>query len=118
MEDCVFCRIAAGEIPAEKVYEDDLVCAFKDLSPQAPVHVLVIPKAHYGSVTDGVPAETLKAMFDAVAEVARTTGVAATGFRCIANTGADAGQTVPHAHIHVLGGAPLGEALVVCEGDR
>ena len=102
MEDCVFCKIAAGEIPAEKVYEDDLVCAFKDLSPQAPVHVLVIPKA----------------MFDAVAEVARTTGVDATGFRCIANTGADAGQTVPHAHIHVLGGAPLGESLVVCEGGR
>ncbi|MEY8436727.1 histidine triad nucleotide-binding protein [Atopobiaceae bacterium 24-176] len=117
MDDCVFCKIASGEIPADVVYEDDLVVAFKDLAPQAPVHVLVIPKAHYASVADGVPAETLKAMFDAVAKVAEATGVAGSGFRCIANTGADAGQTVGHAHVHVLGGAPLGEELLVCEKE-
>lgn len=111
-EDCVFCKIAAGEIPADKVYEDDLVLAFRDLSPQAPVHVLVIPKEHHDSIVDDIPDRTLAAMVAAVAKVAESEGVARTGFRTIANTGKAAGQTVMHAHLHVLGGEDLGEGLL------
>lgn len=111
MEDCIFCKIAAGEIPATVVYEDDLVIAFDDLNPQAPVHTLVIPKAHHANIIDGVPAETLGAMVHAVEEVAHAKGLDE-GFRVIANTGEVAGQTVHHFHVHVLGGKPLGENLV------
>ena len=111
MSDCIFCKIAAHEIPSSVVYEDDLVIAFDDLNPQAPVHTLVIPKAHYDNVVDGVPAETLAAMVHAVGEVARAKGLD-DGFRVIANTGAAAGQTVMHVHMHVLGGKELGENLV------
>ncbi|MDY2776904.1 MAG: HIT domain-containing protein [Collinsella sp.] len=111
MSDCIFCKIAAHEIPSTVVYEDDLVIAFDDLSPQAPVHTLVIPKAHHDDIVDGVPAETLAAMVHAVGEVARIKGLDE-GFRVIANTGEAAGQTVMHFHMHVLGGAPLGENLV------
>ncbi|MBS7158378.1 MAG: histidine triad nucleotide-binding protein [Collinsella sp.] len=111
MSDCIFCKIAAHEIPSSVVYEDDLVIAFDDLNPQAPVHTLVISKAHYDNVVDGVPAETLAAMVHAVGEVARAKGLD-DGFRVIANTGAAAGQTVMHVHMHVLGGKELGENLV------
>lgn len=110
--ECVFCSIAAGEIPTQKLYEDELVCAFADLNPQAPVHVLVVPKAHYANLTDGVPAETWAALMGAVQAVAEATGIAETGFRVISNTGKDAGQTVPHLHLHVLGGESLGEGLL------
>lgn len=109
--DCIFCKIASHEIPSTIVYEDDLVIAFDDLSPQAPVHTLVIPKDHYRDITDGVPAETLAAMTHAIDEVARVKGLT-DGFRVIANKGADAGQTVMHFHMHVLGGKPLGEGLL------
>ena len=111
MDDCIFCKIAAHEIPSTVVYEDDLVIAFDDLAPQAPVHTLVIPKKHYQDITDGVPAETLAAMAHAVDEVAKAKGLDS-GFRVISNTGADAGQTVMHCHMHVLGGKPLGEGLI------
>lgn len=111
MSDCIFCKIAAHEIPSTVVYEDELVIAFDDLSPQAPVHTLVIPKEHYQDITDGVPAETLAAMVYAIGEVAKAKGLGA-GFRVISNKGADAGQTVMHFHIHVLGGEPLGENLI------
>ena len=111
MSDCIFCKIAAHEIPSTVVYEDELVIAFDDLSPQAPVHTLVIPKEHYQDITDGVPAETLAAMVHAIGEVAKAKGLGA-GFRVISNKGADAGQTVMHFHIHVLGGEPLGETLI------
>ena len=111
MEDCIFCKIAAGEIPATVVYEDDLVIAFDDLNPQAPVHTLVIPKAHHANIIDRVPAETLGAMVHAVEEVAHAKGLDE-GFRVIANTGEIAGQTVHHFHMHVLGGKPLGENLI------
>lgn len=109
--DCIFCKIASHEIPSTIVYEDDLVIAFDDLSPQAPVHTLVIPKDHYRDITDGVPAETLAAMTHAIDEVARVKGLT-DGFRVITNKGADAGQTVMHFHMHVLGGKPLGEGLL------
>ena len=111
MSDCIFCKIAAHEIPSTVVYEDELVIAFDDLSPQAPVHTLVIPKEHYQDITDGVPAETLAAMVHAIGEVAKAKGLGA-GFRVISNKGADAGQMVMHFHIHVLGGEPLGENLI------
>ncbi|WP_077598054.1 histidine triad nucleotide-binding protein [Olsenella urininfantis] len=106
-DDCIFCRIAAGEIPSDFLYEDDLVVAFPDISPLAPVHVLVVPKEHYENIMDDVPAETLSALAHAIGIVAEKTGIDKTGFRCIANTGDDGGQTVHHLHIHVLGGRPL-----------
>lgn len=109
--DCIFCKISAHEVPSTIVYEDDKVIAFDDLSPQAPVHTLVIPKEHYRDITDGVPAETLAAMARAIEEVARAKGLD-DGFRVISNKGEDAGQTVMHFHMHVLGGKPLGEGLL------
>ena len=112
MSDCIFCKIAKGEIPSDFVYEDDNVVAFKDLSPQAPVHVLVVPKKHYANIIDGVPAATLESMTKAARAIAQANGLDQSGFRCIMNTGADAGQTVMHLHMHVLGGAKLGEGLL------
>ena len=88
-DDCIFCKIANHEIESDYLYEDDLVCAFRDLNPQAPVHVLVVPKDHYDNIVDDVPGEVL-----------------------IANTGAAAGQTVMHLHMHVLGGSTLSEGLI------
>lgn len=111
MCDCIFCKIASHEIPSTTVFEDDRVIAFDDLNPQAPVHTLVIPKEHYADIADGVPAETLAAMTNAIGEVAKAKGLD-NGFRVISNKGADAGQTVMHFHMHVLGGKPLGENLI------
>ena len=111
-EDCIFCKIANGELGTELVYEDDLVAAFKDMNPQVPVHVLVVPKRHYENIIDDVPAEVLKAMADAVKVIAEKEGIAESGFRVIMNTGDAAGQTVHHLHMHVLGGRDLGEDLV------
>ena len=111
MSDCIFCKLANHEIPTNIVFEDDLVAAFEDANPQAPVHVLVVPKAHYENIIDNVPAETLAAMANAVKEVARIKGLDE-GFRVITNKGEAAGQTVMHLHWHVLGGKTLGEGLV------
>ncbi|MDR0515115.1 MAG: histidine triad nucleotide-binding protein [Coriobacteriaceae bacterium] len=104
MEDCIFCKIAAGQIPANKVYEDDRVLAFEDLNPQMPVHTLVIPKSHYRNIADGIPDDELGYLMNTVKKVAEIKGVAESGFRVIVNTGADARQTVHHVHVHVLGG--------------
>lgn len=109
--DCIFCKIANHEIPSTIVYEDDKVVAFDDLNPQAPVHTLVIPKEHYENIIDGVPGDVLEAMTYAIGEVAKIKGLDK-GFRVIANTGAAAGQTVMHFHMHVLGGKDLGEGLI------
>ena len=109
--ECIFCKLANHEIPTNIVFEDELVAAFEDASPQAPVHVLVVPKAHYENIIDNVPAETLAAMANAVKEVARIKGLDE-GFRVITNKGEAAGQTVMHLHWHVLGGKTLGEGLV------
>ncbi len=108
--DCVFCKIAAGEIPSSKVYEDEHVLAFRDINPVAPVHVLVIPKQHVPSVAEFGPEhdELLSRLFSAVRKVAAETGVAETGYRVVTNVGKDAGQQVFHVHLHVLGGRPLG----------
>ncbi len=108
--DCVFCTIAAGGIPAEIVAESDAAIAFRDLSPEAPVHVLVIPRDHYANVAEVAAADdaVIAAMIRLAAEVAEIDGIAETGYRLVANTNADAHQTVFHAHLHLLGGRRMG----------
>lgn len=110
----VFAKILRGEIPCKKVYEDQHVLAFQDIRPQAPVHVLVIPKGAYVSLDDfhekASDAE-IAAFIRAVGKVARMSGVAESGYRVIANTGVNGHQEVPHLHFHVLGGRPLGRML-------
>ena len=101
---CIFCAIAAGEIPATIVYESDQVVAFRDLHPVAPVHVLVIPRRHYANVVEmSADASTTAEVLAAVTAVSRSEGVD-TGFRLVFNTGRDAGQEVEHVHAHVIGG--------------
>ena len=107
MTDCLFCRIARKEIPARIVAETDEYLAFHDVSPQAPTHVLVIPKAHVASL-DGVTDPLLAGRVVLLAaEVARSLGVAASGYRVVMNTGADGGQSVPHLHAHLLAGRAM-----------
>ena len=107
MDDCVFCKIAAGQIPATVVYEDDDVIAFEDLNPQTPVHTLLIPKQHYTNLSDEIPPELLGKLFSKVREIAKIKGVEKDGYRVVANTGEDGRQTVFHLHIHLLGGASM-----------
>jgi len=107
MDDCIFCKIAAGEIPAKVVYEDDDVIAFDDLNPQTPVHTLIIPKQHYHSLSDEVPPEVLGKLFSKVHTVAELKGVVERGYRVISNKGTDGRQTVFHLHVHILGGATM-----------
>ena len=102
-ENCIFCKIAAGEIPTNKVYEDDYVIAFDDLEPLMPVHTLIIPKDHYANIGDNVPEETLGHVFGAVRKVADIKGLK-NGYRLMVNTGEDASQSVQHFHVHMLGG--------------
>jgi histidine triad (HIT) family protein len=113
MADCVFCKIAAGKLPSDKVYEDGEIVAFRDLAPQAPTHILVIPREHIESAAKIGPdnSRLVARCFEAIAEIAKSEGLA-TGFRVISNVGADGGQTVGHLHFHLLGGKPLGERLV------
>lgn len=106
-DECIFCKIAAGEIPSTKVYENDMAYAFEDLNPMMPVHTLVVPKKHYSSIAEEMPADELAALFEAVRAVAALKGVDESGFRIVSNAGSDAQQTVGHLHIHVLGGAPM-----------
>lgn len=112
MEDCIFCKIARGELAVEAVLENAHVIAFDDISPQAPVHTLVIPKRHYASLADDVPPDTLGAVFSAVHEVASIKGIVQSGFRVIVNSGRDANQTVPHLHVHVMGGREMSHGMV------
>lgn len=107
MTDCLFCRIVRGEIPAAKVAETDDCLAFRDIAPQAPVHVLVIPKAHYGSLNDVTDPAVVGAVALLAQRVARELGVAASGYRTVMNTGKDGGQTVGHLHMHVLAGRSM-----------
>ncbi|MEO5332230.1 MAG: histidine triad nucleotide-binding protein [Magnetococcus sp. YQC-5] len=108
--DCIFCKIVAGQIPAKKIYEDDVVLAFHDIQPQAPVHALVIPKRHMVCLDDLTPEERLQAgtLLERTAHVARELGVAQTGYRTLINTRGHGGQEVDHLHIHILGGAAIG----------
>jgi histidine triad (HIT) family protein len=113
VSDCLFCKIAAGEIPATVVYESDEMLAFRDISPQAPVHILVIPKAHHRDVVALAEADPALAgrLFATSATVAKAEGLLTDGYRTIFNTGRYAGQEVPHVHAHLLGGSPLGPLI-------
>ena len=106
--DCLFCKIVAGDIPSTKVYEDETVYAFRDIAPQAPTHILVIPKAHIPSV-DGITAENsavVAHIFEVIPQIAAAEGLE-NGYRVVSNCGEDAGQTVHHLHFHILGGKKL-----------
>ncbi|MBI5230635.1 MAG: histidine triad nucleotide-binding protein [Coriobacteriales bacterium] len=116
MEGCIFCKVASGEIPATFVYEDEFVVAFDDISPQAPVHTLIIPREHFEHLSDGVPEQVTMALFTAVPEVARRKGVLESGYRVIVNAGPDANQTVPHLHVHVIGGKAMSHGMVNFSG--
>jgi diadenosine tetraphosphate (Ap4A) HIT family hydrolase len=110
----IFARILRGEIPCSKVYEDEHALAFHDINPQAPVHILVIPKGAYVSwddFSDHAPAEEIAGFVKAVGHVARTQGMVTRGYRLLANTGRNGGQEVPHLHVHIFGGGPLGPML-------
>ena len=106
--DCIFCKIIAGEIHSAKVYEDDLMYAFRDINPQAPVHVLVIPKKHIASLAEitAENSDVVRAIFEKIPEIAEAEGLA-NGYRVVSNCGPDACQTVHHLHFHILGGKPL-----------
>ena len=110
--DCLFCKIIAGAIPAQRVYEDDHVLAFRDISPLAPVHVLVVPKEHVDSAAalDEGNSHLAAKCFEAISKIAVSEGLGG-GFRVITNSGADGCQTVPHLHFHLLGGKMLGAML-------
>ena len=108
MENCLFCKIAAGVIPSTKVYEDETILAFRDIAPMAPTHILVIPKDHIPSV-DGVTAENsavVAHIFEVIPQIAKAEGLE-NGYRVVSNCGDDAGQTVHHLHFHILGGRKL-----------
>ena len=110
--DCIFCKIIAGDIPSAKVYEDDSVYAFRDIQPQAPVHVLVVPKAHVASA-DEITAENadlVAKIFAAIPKIAAAEGLA-NGYRVITNCGEDGCQSVKHLHFHILGGKKLSESM-------
>ena len=105
MSNCLFCKIVAGDIPSTKVYEDETVLAFRDIAPMAPTHILVVPKAHIGSVAE-VTAENsavVAHIFEVIAAIAKAEGLE-NGYRVVSNCGDDAGQTVPPLHFHILGG--------------
>lgn len=109
MNDCIFCKIIAGEIPSRSPYEDEQVYAFHDIKPMAPVHVLIVPKQHIASVNE-VTAENSAVIghaFEVAAKLACDLGIADSGYRVVSNCGADAGQTVSHLHFHLLGGKKL-----------
>jgi histidine triad (HIT) family protein len=110
MTNCIFCRIASGDIPASVVYQDDQVVAFRDLNPQAPTHVLVVPRRHVATLNDlgEADAELVGRMYLAARQIAADEGVAERGYRTVFNCNADAGQSVFHLHLHVLGGRPMG----------
>jgi histidine triad (HIT) family protein len=106
--DCIFCKIISGAIPSKKVYEDDLTYVFADINPQAPVHVLIVPKKHIASLAQASGADTpLLGHLHAVATKLAAEHNLSAGYRTVINTGADGGQTVAHLHVHLLGGRPM-----------
>jgi len=110
MSDCLFCKIIAGEIPGNAVFENEKVYAFRDINPQAPVHVLVVPKKHMDNILE-CDAETAAALVDAVQQIAASEGVDKSGFRVISNCGKHAAQSVNHLHIHLMGGKQMPERM-------
>ena len=113
MLDCLFCKIIAGEVPSQRVYEDEHVYAFRDIAPQMPVHILVVTKEHIDSIYEITPDNSpqVAKCLEAIAKIAKNEGLE-NGFRVISNVGADGGQTVRHLHFHLLGGKKLGAALM------
>ena len=110
MAECIFCRIAAGEVPSTMVHEEEEIVAFRDLSPQAPTHILVIPRKHVSSVTDleaGEDSATGR-LLRVAGEIAAKEGISESGYRLVVNCGKDAGQAVDHLHVHLLGGRRMG----------
>ena len=113
MSDCLFCKIIAGAVPSQGVYDDEFVYAFRDVAPQTPVHILVVPKMHLASAAEITGDNSIHAAkcLEASAKIAKNEGLGA-GYRVITNVGADGGQTVKHLHFHILGGKALGAGLV------
>ena len=114
MDDCVFCKIIKGEIPSEKVYEDEDVIAFKDINPVTPIHILVIPKKHIASLTEMEDGDEkiVSKIYKVINEIAEKQGFKENGYRVIVNCGKDGGQEVGHLHFHLLAGTKLGEKIV------
>ena len=114
MEDCLFCKIVKGEIPSKKVYEDEDVYAFSDINPQAPIHILVIPKKHITSIVElnEENKDIVGKIFITINKIAKENGFLEDGFRVISNCGENAGQTVKHLHFHILAGKKLGEKII------
>ena len=112
MENCLFCKIVAGQIPSTKVYEDETVLAFRDINPQAPCHILVIPKAHISFLSELSPESIhiIDGIFEAIPKIAEAEGLES-GYRIVSNCGDDACQTVHHLHFHILGGKKLTEKM-------
>ena len=108
--DCLFCKIAAGEIPSNIVYQDDTVVAFRDINPEAPQHILLIPRRHIESMANLTPEDgpMLASIYSTASRLARELGIEKSGYRFLTNVGPDAGQSVFHLHFHLLGGRPLG----------
>ena len=114
MEDCIFCKIIKGEIPSQKVYEDNEILAFKDINPAAPIHILVIPKKHISSLADMKDGDEqiIAKIYKKINEIAEQEGFKENGYRVIVNCGKDGGQEVMHLHFHLLAGKELGEKIV------
>ncbi len=110
--DCIFCKIIAGEIPSTKVYEDDMILAFKDINPVAPVHTVIVPKIHIDSANEVTEdnSKYVAHIFEKIPEIAKLQGISS--YRIINNCGADAGQSVLHIHFHLVGGTELGEKII------
>jgi len=107
MADCLFCKIAKKELKSDVVYEDEKILAFNDIAPQSPVHILVIPKSHIGSITELDDYSVLMDLYKVINHLAVEKGIADTGFRVVVNHGRDSGQAVLHLHLHLLGGRPF-----------
>lgn len=116
MEDCLFCKIIKGDIPSDRVYEDDQVIAFSDIHPAAPIHILILPRQHYRDLPDMMGSDNgvqlAGAVLSAATAIARQFGVAEDGFRLINNCGVNGGQTIPHVHFHLLAGRKMDEKLL------
>jgi histidine triad (HIT) family protein len=108
--DCLFCKIINGDIPSDKVYEDDLILAFRDIAPQAPVHIVIIPKLHIKSANEITPENSkyISHIFEVVPKLAKELGIDERGYRIVNNCGEDGGQTVGHIHFHLTGGREFG----------
>jgi histidine triad (HIT) family protein len=111
--DCIFCQIVAGKIPSQTLHQDESVIAFHDINPQAPVHILIVPKRHISSIAQLTQAEStlIAHMVDVANQLAKEQGILETGYRLVINAGPEAGQVVPHLHLHLLGGRRLSDEL-------